>query len=122
MGNERLGEVYITDKNGKLLLKLSGKIGQKTLKVSILDRTAGHSVSIKQVEDKVKCQITKYQMCMGCLGCESICRFNAIEISTDRSGLKSYKIKDDKCVRCGHCINHFDRGCYMCKVMRIQQS
>ena len=121
LGNERLGEVYITDKNAKPLLKLTGKIGQKTLKVSILDRKAGHSVSVKQVEDKVKCQITKYQMCMGCLGCESICRFKAIEISTDRSGLKSYRINDEKCTRCGHCINHFDRGCYMCKVMRIQQ-
>ena len=122
LGNERLGEVFVTDKDGKLLLKLTGKIGQKTLKVSILDKKAGRSNSIRQVEDRIKCQITKYQMCMGCLACESICRFNAIEIQTDQSGLKSYKINDDKCIRCTHCITHFDGGCYMRKVVRTKQS
>ena len=122
LGNERIGEVFVVGRDGKLQLKLTGKIGQKTLKVSILDKTAGHSVSVRQVEDKVKCQITKYQMCMGCLGCESACRFGAIEIVTDRKGLVSYRIRDDKCVRCGHCISHYDGGCYMRKVMCIKRN
>lgn len=121
LGNERLGEVFIVGKDGTLQLKLQGKIGQTTLKVSILSKTAGHSNGIKAVEDKVKNQITKYQMCMGCLGCESACKFGAIEIATDRSGLISYKIKDDKCVRCGHCITHYDGGCYIRKIMCIKR-
>ncbi len=121
IGNERLGEVYVVGKDGSFQLKLQGKINQTTLKVSVLSKTAGHSNSLKVVEDKVKNQITKYQMCMGCLGCESACRFGAIEIITDRSGLVSYKIKDDKCVRCGHCITHYDGGCYMRKVMCIKR-
>lgn len=121
LGNERLGEVYIIGKDGSLQLKLQGKIGQTTLKVSVLNKNAGHSNSLKAVEDKIKNQITKYQMCMGCLGCESACRFWAIEIITDRSGLVSYRIKDDKCVRCGHCITHYDGGCYMRKVMCIKR-
>lgn len=120
LGNERLGEVYLTSKDGKLLLKLQGKIGSNTLKVSVLDRKAGHSTSVRQVEDKVKCQITKYQMCIGCLACESICLHGAINIATDRTGLLSYKIDNDKCVRCGHCITHYDGGCYLKKVMRLQ--
>ena len=122
IGNARLGEVYVLDKNGTLLLKLQGKIGSKTLKVSILNKTAGHCKSIKAVEDKVKCQITKYQMCMGCLGCESVCAKGAINIQTDHTGLISYKIVDHKCVRCGLCIGHYDGGCYMRKVMTIKRS
>ncbi|EHE98245.1 phosphoadenosine phosphosulfate reductase domain-containing protein [Enterocloster citroniae] len=121
LGNPRLGEVYVVGLDGGLLLRLQGKIGTNTLKVSILDKNAGHCNSIKAVSDKVKCQITKYQMCMGCLGCESACRFGAIEIETNRNGLVSYKISDKKCVRCGHCISHFDGGCYMRKVMCIKR-
>ena len=121
LGNERLGEVFVVGMDGNLQLKFQGKIGQTTLKVSILSKTTGHSNSLKAVEDKIKCQITKYQMCMGCLACESACKFGAIEIVTDRSGLVSYKIKDDKCVRCAHCIAHYDGGCYMRKVMCIKR-
>lgn len=122
IGNARLGEVYVTDKNGELLLRLQGKCGSHTLKVGLLSKTAGHCNSFKAVEDKVKCQITKYQMCMGCLGCESVCAKGAINILTDHSGLLSYKISNEKCVRCGACIGHFDGGCYMRKVMTIKRS
>lgn len=121
LGNERLGEIFVVGIDGNLQLKIQGRMGQAILKVSILSKTAGHSNSLRAVENKIKNQITKYQMCMGCLGCESVCRFGAIEIVTDRSGLVSYKIKDDKCIRCGHCITHYDGGCYMRKVMSIKR-
>lgn len=121
MGNERLGEVFILDQTGKLLLKLQGKMGSSRLKVSILDRHAGHSTSIRAVEDKVKCQITKYQMCMGCLGCESVCIHGAISIRADVSGLLSYQVNSSKCVCCGACIGHYDGGCYIRKVMTIKR-
>ena len=121
LGNQRLGDVYVVGLDGNLHLKLQGKIGSTTLKVSILNKNAGHCASIRAVEDKVKCQITKYQMCMGCLGCESVCRFGAINIITDHAGLVSYKISDDKCVRCGNCISHFDGGCYIRKVLCIKR-
>ena len=122
LGNPRLGEIYVTDRDGKLQLRLQGRIGQRTLKVTILDRHAGHSNSITAVEQKIRCQITKYQMCMGCLGCESACPVGAINIQTDRGGLKSYRISDGKCVRCGKCITHFDGGCYIRKVLCIKRT
>ena len=122
LGNPRLGEIYITDREGKLQLRLQGRIGQRTLKVTILDKHAGHSASMKAVEQKVRCQITKWQMCMGCLGCESVCPAGAINIQTDREGLKSYRISDSKCVRCGKCINHYDGGCYIRKVLCIKRT
>ena len=121
LGNKRLGEIYVTDKNGKLLLKLQGHIGSRTLKVSMLDKTAGHCNSFSALDKKIKCQITKYQMCMGCLACESVCAKGAISIVIDREGMKSYKIHDSKCVRCGECIGHFDGGCYMRRVMTIKR-
>lgn len=115
--------MYVLDKDGSLLLKLQGKIGSKTLKVSILNKKAGHCKSIKAVEDKVKCQITKYQMCMGCLGCESACAKGAINIQTDHTGLPlNIRSPIIKCVRCGFCIGHYDGGCYMRKVMTIKRS
>ena len=120
LGNKRLGEIYVTDKNGKPLLKLQGHIGSRTLKVSMLDKTDGHCNSFSTLDKKIKCQITKYQMCMGCLACESVCAKDAISIAADREGMKLYKIHDTKCVRCGECIGHFDGGCYMCHVMRTK--
>ena len=121
IGNSRLGEVYVTDRDHRLLLKLQGRMGTKNLKVSFIDKNAGRSQSLKVAEEKVKCQITKYQMCMGCLACESICKHGAISIVADKDGLVSYRIIDDKCVRCGECITHYDGGCYMRRVMCIKR-
>ena len=53
LGNKRLGEIYVTDKNGKLLLKLQGHIGSRTLKVSMLDKTAGHCNSFSALDKKI---------------------------------------------------------------------
>ena len=86
----------------------------------MLDKTDGHCNSFSTLDKKIKCQITKYQMCMGCLACESVCAKDAISIVADREGMKLYKINDTKCVRCGECIGHFDGGCYMCRVMRTK--
>lgn len=122
LGNPRLGEVFVTDKDGRLQLRLQGRIGQRTLKVTILDKHVGHSSGTTVVENKIRCQITKYQMCMGCLGCESACPVGAISIQTDHKGLKSYRISDSKCVRCGKCITHFDGGCYIRKVLCIKRT
>lgn len=120
-GNKRLGEVYVTRKDGRLVLKLQGRIGSTTLKVTIIDYKIDGAASVKAAEDKVKCQITKYQMCMGCRACESICKHNAIVIKEDKEGNLDYKILDDKCVRCAECVNHYTAGCYMRKVFATKK-
>ena len=121
LGNKRLGEVYVTRKDGRLVLKLQGRIGSTTLKVTIIDYKIDGAASVKVAEDKVKCQITKYQMCMGCRACESICKHNAIVIKEDKEGNLDYKILDDKCVRCAECVNHYTAGCYMRKVLATKK-
>lgn len=120
-GNKRLGEVYVTRKDGRLVLKLQGRIGSTTLKVTIIDYKIDGAASVKAAEDKVKCQITKYQMCMGCRACESICKHNAIVIKEDKEGNLDYKILDDKCVRGAECVNHYTAGCYMRKVLATKK-
>ena len=119
-GNKRLGEVYVTRKDGRLVLKLQGRIGSTTLKVTIIDYKIDGAASVKAAEDKVKCQITKYQMCMGCRACESICKHNAIVIKEGKEGI-SYRILDDKCKRCMECVNHYTGGCYMRKVLATKK-
>lgn len=121
MGIMRLGEVYINRKDGQPVLKLQGKIGTKHLKVTILDYHIDGAKGISTAEDKVKCQLTKYQMCMGCRACEGICSKGAIKIEADYEGKLSYRIDDARCVRCGKCVNHFIGGCYMRKVLAIKQ-
>lgn len=117
LGNKRLGEVYVLRKNGNMVLKLQGRIGSNNLKVTILDHKIDGAKNINAAEDKIKCQLTKYQMCMGCRACESICKHNAISIKEDKEGNLSYSILDNKCVRCAECVNHYTAGCYMRKVL-----
>ena len=52
-GNKRLGEVYVTRKDGRLVLKLQGRIGSTTLKVTIIDYKIDGAASVKAAEEKV---------------------------------------------------------------------
>ena len=127
IGNERLGEVYVLNrKNKQPILKLSGRIGQNVLKVTFLvkDNTFKND---KAREMLIKNQIIKFQTCIGCMACESVCKFNAINIkqnekSTDKTFNVSYKIDEEKCVGCLECVKHFSGGCYMKKVLRTKQN
>ncbi|WP_080745800.1 phosphoadenosine phosphosulfate reductase family protein [Clostridium novyi] len=118
MGNKRLGEVYVVDKNNNPIIRLQGKKGNNILKVSILKYPIAGAKHIRDARLKIECQLTKFQMCLGCLACESICKINAIKLKKHEDSSKFiYEIDNDKCIRCGECINHFDGGCYMRKVL-----
>ena len=122
LGNKRLGEVYVMDKAGKVVLILQGRIGSTRLKVVIQDIHIAKARTLSVAEGKVQCQLTKYQMCLGCKACESVCRFDAINVKDDGTGKISYSIDDEKCKRCTECVGHFDAGCYMRKVLCIKRS
>lgn len=125
MGNKRLGEVYILDKEGNPIIRLQGRIGSNLLKVSIIKLPILNAKSIKEAKLKVECQLTKFQMCIQCLACESVCKFNAIKINKSnevKANELMYTIDNSKCVKCGECVNHFDGGCYMRKVLMTKRS
>lgn len=123
IGNKILNEVYVLDKNtNEPLIKLIGRKGQRNLKVTII-KFKGCFKDMRTSEMLIKNQITKYQVCIGCLACESNCKFNAIKI-TNIGNLNEdvmYKIDDTKCVGCLECIKHFSGGCYMRKVLRTKK-
>lgn len=121
LGNKRLGEVYVLDKISKQpILKLKGKLGDKIVKVSIL-RIPKNVKNQKYFEMYIKYQITKYQTCLACRACESVCRHGAITVRNDNESNKvTYKIDEKKCVGCLECVSHFSGGCYLKKVLRTK--
>lgn len=121
LGNKRLGEVYVLSKTGKVLLILQGRIGSKKLRVTIKDIYISGARTLAVAESKIKCQITKYQMCLGCKACEGVCVHDAISVKDAVTGKTTYHIDNDKCVRCTACVAHFNAGCYMRKVLGIKR-
>ena len=121
LGNKRLGEVYVMDKKGNVALILQGRIGKSKLKVTIKNTHIAKSKNLSTAEGKIQCQLTKYQMCIGCKACEGVCKHDAISLKDDRQGNIIYTIDDEKCVRCAECVSHFNAGCYMRKVLTIKR-
>ncbi len=126
IGNKRLNEVYVLDRSDDSpLLKLTGRIGSTTLKVSVLKKTRIFKNS-KANEQLINAQITKYQTCIACGYCQSVCKFNALKVMNLKKGDVSnssvkYNINSDACVGCLECVKHFDGGCYMKKVLRVKK-
>lgn len=122
LGNKRLGEVYVMNKTGKVVLILQGRIGSTKLKVIIKDIHIAKAKTLSVAEGKIQCQLTKYQMCLGCKACESVCKYDAISVKDDGTGKITYCIDNDKCKRCTECVGHFNAGCYMRKVLGIKRT
>lgn len=126
LGNKRLNEVYVMDRNtNKPILKLSGRIGTTTLRITVISKSGIFKYK-KNAEQLLNDQITKYQICIGCGYCQSVCRFNALKVFNTKPGnvsneTISYTINSDMCVGCHECVTHFDGGCYMKKVLRIKK-
>lgn len=122
LGNKRLGEVYVLNKAGKVVLILQGRIGSNKLKVTIKDIHIAKARTLSVAEGKVQCQLTKYQMCLGCKACESVCKYDAISVKDDGIGKITYSIDNERCKRCTDCVGHFNAGCYMRKVLCIKRT
>ena len=116
LGNQRLGEVVILDRNNNIIIKFQGKKGQNHLKVSITNFPIAGAKNIRDAKRKIECQLTKFQMCLNCSACMSVCKFDAIKINI-RNEVLEYKVNEEKCVHCYECINHFTSGCYLKKVL-----
>lgn len=126
IGNKRLNEVYVLSRiTNEPILKLTGKIGTTELKVTFLNVAKPFS-NQKELSDCVRNQITKYQTCIGCSYCQSVCKFNALKVLNKEKGHVSnttieYTIDSSKCAGCLECVKHFDGGCYMKKVLRTKK-
>lgn len=121
LGNKRLGEVYVMNKAGKVVLVLKGRLGSNRLKISINNVNIAGAKNLTAAEGKIQCQLMKYQMCLACKACEGVCKHDAIWVKDNGDNSIIYTIDNEKCVRCGECVGHFDSGCYMKKVLRVKK-
>lgn len=126
IGNKRLNEVYILSKQtDEPIMKLSGRIGTNLLKVTFI-KVMKPFKDQKDMASCVRNQITKYQTCIGCSYCQSVCKFNALKVFNTEKGhvginTIQYTIDPERCVGCLECVKHFDGGCYMKKVLRTKK-
>ncbi len=113
MGKKLLNEVFILDRStNKPIIKLQGKFGSYNLKV-----TAVNAENYRLLSQRIDCQIRKYQSCIGCLGCVSVCPQGAIKFSDNK-----YSISEDDCIGCLDCINPWHRGgCLMSKILAVKK-
>lgn len=72
---------------------------------------------IQLLINRLKCQLRKYQFCIRCSACDSVCPNGAI----NTMGSSRYVIDSEKCPQnlagCSRCIAKFYNGCITCQVL-----
>ena len=72
---------------------------------------------IQLLVNRLKCQLRKYQFCIRCSACDSVCPKGAI----NTMGSGRYVIDSEKCPQnlagCSKCIAKFYNGCITCQVL-----
>lgn len=66
-------------------------------------------IDIPNLISRIKCQMRKYQFCIKCSACDSVCPHNAIDTLHGK-----YRIDESKCQHCKKCIANFYNGCIIC--------
>lgn len=69
------------------------------------------------IVNRLKCQLRKYQYCIRCSACDSVCPYGAI----NTMGSERYVIDESRCKQnlseCSRCIAKFYNGCITCQVL-----
>lgn len=101
--------VYDTDKSGvyRKCFELQIKYGTNIIKVLPEER-----IDATNLVNRIKCQVRKYQFCIRCSACDSVCKHGAIDTIHGK-----YAIDTSKCIHCKDCIAHFYNGCITCDVL-----
>lgn len=72
---------------------------------------------VQLLVNRLKCQMRKYQYCIRCTACDSVCPYGAI--STMGEG--RYQVDETRCKQnlsaCSKCIAKFYNGCITCQVL-----
>ncbi|MEI7884700.1 MAG: phosphoadenosine phosphosulfate reductase family protein [Clostridia bacterium] len=99
-------QVYDIDKSGEYrkCFELVITYGTNVIKVLPEDR-----IDVANLVNRIKCQMRKYQFCIRCSACDSVCPYGAIDTIHGE-----YKIDETKCQHCKKCIAKFYNGCIIC--------
>lgn len=107
-------QVFDNDKSGtyRKICELILAFGTNVIKVLPEER-----VDTTNLVNRIKCQMRKYQFCIRCSACDSTCPYGAIDTIHG-----AYKIDENKCKHCKHCIAKFYNGCIMCDVLSSKKA
>ena len=102
------GEFYLNIKNSPVKIFIQAPTGSKTIRVAVLN--AGKDEDL--FHSYVRNQIIKFDNCIACTACKSICPQSAIFIEPNG---EYYKI-NDRCNHCMTCVTHYgSAGCLVAK-------
>lgn len=124
--NKELNRVCVLSrKTSEPIMELIGKSGSKNLSIKFI-KAIQPFTSLKEMIECAKNQIMKFQICIACSFCQSVCKYNAIKVvNSNKKSIDNhsavYIIDENKCVGCLNCVKYFNGGCYMKKVLRIQK-
>lgn len=114
LGRKLLNEVMVIDpKTNKPIIKLQGRLNTRILKVICIAPN-----NYRLLSQRIDCQLRKYQSCIGCLGCISVCPNNAISYIDGKYRIIERKCKNKKCLKC---IHPWRGGCLMTKVLAVKK-
>lgn len=99
-------EVFDEDKSNEYRKCFSLVI---TFGTNILKVLPEERIDVTNLVNRLKCQLRKYQFCIRCSACDSVCPYGAIDTIHG-----AYSINEDKCHHCKKCIAKFYNGCIIC--------
>ncbi len=106
--NKEAVEILIyKGKSNKKLFKIETRYNSKIIK--FMPYETKNATLLKQ---RFECQLRKYQLCIKCSACDSICPRGAISTFNNL-----YKIDINKCIHCLKCIAKFNGGCLINEVL-----
>ncbi len=99
-------DVYDVDKSGTYRKCFSMVLSFGTNVLKVLPEAR---IDVPNLVNRLKCQLRKYQFCIRCSACDSVCPYGAIDTIHGR-----YTVDTDKCRHCKKCIAKFYNGCIIC--------
>lgn len=118
LGKKGTTEVFVFNRNNDIVMKISGAVGGHNVRISFypalkkLTASFANQTNIVSYIDK---QIRKFQTCVFCQACNSICPVGALSV-----GHGTYKINESKCVHCLKCVTHFSSGCLIASALETK--
>lgn len=95
-------KIYVYKRrSNKKLFKMEAMYGSSIIKIRIYEIK-----NVYLLKQRIECQLRKYQLCIYCSACDSVCEMGAISTLNN-----IYSIDSSKCIHCLKCIANFTGGC-----------
>ena len=118
LGQKGASEVFVFNRNNDIILKISGNTGSRNVRIAFypaLKKLSPSFVNQANVIGYIDKQIRKFQTCVFCQACNSICPTGALAV-----GHGTYRIDESKCAHCLKCVAHFSSGCLIASALETK--